>query len=72
MEEKNKNINPDYTSNFADLIAAEEAYLEKRREVNKITEEEAEEKWGICFSSGGRCSRSNGRNSRRIEIPRSE
>ncbi len=53
MEDNSKNIYPDYTSKFSDIIIAEQTYLKKRRKVNNITEEEAKGKWGICFSSGG-------------------
>lgn len=47
------NIDNYSTANIKDVYAMEEVYLNERRKVNKITENEAKETWGLCISSGG-------------------
>ncbi len=53
MSNEQKELTPNYTADIQDVFAAEKEYLGKRHKVNEITEEEAAETWGICFSSGG-------------------
>jgi|GEM_PF-4216460 len=42
-----------FTADIQDVYAMEEKYLNERRKVNEISDEEAKESWGLCISSGG-------------------